>query len=167
MRTKNALAYSGGYSIRDYVFPRRNQENGNYEKHAPFGNYIGPNTDVLRRIREGVKPTTETDAAAQRHDIAYYTIRQGLRKQTLSIPMAKEKTREADNRLLTDAKRNLRRKFGHPVEMAHASAALAGIGSKEMLEDAGILDPLKFIGKGKIKDPLKKLRKEMTRKQKN
>lgn len=161
MRTKKPLDYSGGYSVKDYVFPRRNQENNAIEKHAPFGNYIGPNTDVMRRLKEGVKPTTDADAAAQRHDIAYYTIRQGLRNQTLALPVAKEKTREADNRLLTDAKRSMRRNFGRPVEMMHSAAALAGIGAKEALEDAGILDPMKFIGKGKIKDPLKKLRKEM------
>ena len=154
----------GGYSIRDWVPPRINREEPGriLEKHAPLANFEGPGTDIMRRVKEGIKPTTNTDAAARQHDWAYYTIRSGLRKRTITIPTAKARTREADNRLIDVAKRNLNPL--HPVEAGHAAAAIAGIKSKTLAEDAGLIDELKFVGKG-TKDPLKKLRKQLVHNQ--
>lgn len=37
----------------------------------PFHNYAGPGTDVIRRVRAGIRPTTFLDAAALIHDIEY------------------------------------------------------------------------------------------------
>ncbi len=40
------------------------------EKHYFGFNYCGPGTNVWRRMREGVKPMDELDAACYRHDLA-------------------------------------------------------------------------------------------------
>ena len=49
------------------------------EIHAPvwtssglkFGSYIGPGSDVIGRIREGIQPVSNSDRVAQKHDLAY------------------------------------------------------------------------------------------------
>ena len=153
-------------AVRNYVRPRVNQETGKKERHVPLASYEGPGTDVERRLKERVLPTTKVDRAAMNHDVSYFNIRSGLRDATLSVPEAKKKVREADNRLISEAKRNLI--TTNPANMGHAVAALAGIKTKEIAEDVGIIDKLQFVGKGKKKkDPLKQLRKEMIAKNLN
>lgn len=49
------------------------------EIHAPiytkdgwkFGSYIGPGTEIMDRIRKGVKPVSKSDKVAQAHDLRY------------------------------------------------------------------------------------------------
>ena len=49
------------------------------EIHAPvwtssglkFGSYIGPGSDVIGRIREGIQPVSNSDRVAQAHDLRY------------------------------------------------------------------------------------------------
>ena len=49
------------------------------EIHAPiwtsngikFGSFIGPGSDVIGRIREGIKPVSKSDKVAQAHDLRY------------------------------------------------------------------------------------------------
>jgi len=151
-------------TIRNWVRPRRNTEDGNLELHAPLANYEGPGTDIQRRLREKIKPTSKTDRAAMRHDIDYYNVRAGLRNYLIGRPKAKTMIRNSDNRLIAEAKKNLSRSF-NPVEKMHAAAALAGITAKNKAEDMGIIDELKFVGKGK-KDPLRKLKREFLLKKK-
>jgi len=114
-------------------------------------------------LKERVLPTTKTDRAAEKHDITYFNVRSGLREATLSIPDAKKKIREADNRLISEAKHNLTN-ITNPANVAHAAGAISGMKAKELAEDVGIIDKLKFVGKGK-KDPLKQLRKKMVKNQ--
>jgi len=154
----SVMRYRGGYSVRDYVPNRINEETGKLELQIPLANYVGPGTDVIRRVKEGVKPTTNVDAAAKQHDLDYYNIRTGLRNMTLSLPAAKEKVRESDNRLINEAKRNLI--TTNPINLAHAAAASSGIGLKKIAENIGIMDKLHYVGKGS-RDPLKRMRKQL------
>lgn len=39
------------------------------ERHLPGYNFCGPGTDVARRLREGVEPMNELDAACLVHDL--------------------------------------------------------------------------------------------------
>jgi len=149
-------------SVRNYVRPRINRETGNYEKHLPLASWIGPQSDVVRRLDEGVKPTTKVDRGAMRHDIDYYNIRSGLRKKAIAIPRAKQLARQSDNRLINTAKSNLI--SFNPVNSAHAAATLAGMKTKTIAEDIGKLDRLKFVGAGRVKDPLRKMRAAMINK---
>ena len=49
------------------------------EIHAPvytkdgikFGNFIGPGSNVIGRIRDGIQPVSNSDRVAQKHDLAY------------------------------------------------------------------------------------------------
>ena len=140
----NAMALSGGYTIRDWVPPRT----GPYglELHAPLANYEGPRTDVMRRLREGVKPTTNTDAAAKQHDIQYYRIGQQLARGVITRPQAIQQVKTADNKLMKSALVN--KLSVNPVENMHANLALAGIAGKKALQalPSSIgMDELKFV----------------------
>ena len=156
-------------TIRNYVLPRRNRETGKIEKHMPLGNYIGPMTDVIRRLNEGVLPTTRVDRGAMNHDVAYYNIRTGLRNGTITIPKAEERVRQADNVLIAEAQKTVLAPL-NATNSSHGIGAMTGMKLKKVAEDVGLLDPLKFIGKGKLrkikgvgKDPLSKLRKSMAK----
>ena len=146
-------------SYKNWVKPRINRESGAWEKHLPFGNYVGPGTDIMRRIAEGVKPTTKTDRAAQRHDIDYYNIRSGLRKAVITPNQARSKVRQSDNLLMEEARRGITN-ITNPLNWSHSAATLSGIKSKTIGENLNVIDPLLFVGKG-VKDPLAKLRRKM------
>lgn len=161
----------GGYSIRDYVPPRK----GPYglELHAPLANFEGPRTDIVRRLREGVKPTTHTDAASKKHDIAYYNISQQLKRGVINKMQAYQKIKQADNSLMKSALVN--KISVNPVEHLHSNLALAGMAGKRALQSLDVMPELSFVGTegqaepeltgtGKIKrkkkkDPVKGLRK--------
>ena len=158
---KHRKQIQGGYSVRDWVPPRAG------ELHLPLGNYIGPGTDIRRRIREGVKPTTNTDAAARVHDIEYHNIGARLATGRISRAVAAKQVKASDNKLMKAA---LKSKLSlNPVENAHSTAAIAGILGKKGLQAVGAMDQLKFVGndqeeieggkKKKKKDPLSGLRK--------
>lgn len=162
-------------SYRNWVPPRINRESGKLEMHVPLGSYIGPGSDVVRRLAENVKPTTRTDRAAQRHDIDYYNIRSGMRKSRISSQQAREKVRQADNLLMAESRRGITN-IANPLNMAHSAAALSGIKAKTIGEDINVIDPLLFVGRGsltgpqgdikgingkRINDPLAKMRQSM------
>ena len=131
----------GGFTIRDWVPPRK----GPYglELHAPMANYEGPRTDIKRRLREGVRPTTHTDAAAKQHDIAYYNINQQLRNGAITKSQAWNKVKAADNALMKSAMVN---KISiNPVEHAHSNLALAGIAGKRLGQAVGVVPELAFV----------------------
>jgi hypothetical protein len=79
-------------------------------------NYMGPGTDVIRNVREGVKPKSAVDRISQKHDLAYYLSR--------GDP---QKARRADLEML----RETRRAKDNPLTKAQA---LAGIGGKVLAE---------------------------------
>jgi len=134
----------GGYSIRDYVPPRINQ-NGVLELHAPLANFEGPRTDIRRRVREGVKPTTHTDAAARIHDIQYNNIGYKLGHGKMNRQQAYNAIKAADTKLLKSAAYN--KLSINPVEHLHANAGIVGMIGKKALQSTGLMDELKFVGR--------------------
>ena len=138
---RNRQKLAGGYSIRDYVPPRF----GPYglELHSPFANFEGPKTDIVRRIREGIKPTTHTDAAAKIHDQAYFNTSQQLKKGIITKAQAYNKIKAADNALMRSAAIN---KISiNPIEHMHANLALAGMAGKKGLQAIGAMPELAFV----------------------
>ena len=131
----------GGFSVKDYVPPRFGPFG--LELHAPLGNYIGPRTDIKRRLREGVKPTTHTDAAAQIHDRAYWNINQQLKNKSINKAQAWQKVKAADNALMRSAAYN--KLSINPVEHAHSNLALAGIAGKRLGQAVGVIPELAFV----------------------
>ena len=134
----------GGYSIRDYVPPRINQ-NGVLEMHAPLANFEGPRTDIRRRVREGVKPTTHTDAAARIHDIQYNNIGYKLGHGKMNRQQAYNAIKAADTKLLKSAAFN--KLSINPVEHLHANLGIAGMIGKKALQSTGLMDELRFVGR--------------------
>ena len=154
-------------SVKNYILPRRNPDQSNaYEKHLPGSNYIGPETDIVRRLNEKIIPTTQCDKAAMRHDIDYFNIRSKLRDAQIIPSMAKKAVRASDNLLIQAATKAANDKT-NLLNRTHGKLTAPAIKSKKIAENIGVLDPLKFVGKGK--DPLKKMRKALigkTKKQK-
>jgi hypothetical protein len=168
----------GGYSIFNWKPPTKDPETGKWEKHVPLANYEGPGTRVRWRLANKIPPTTQTDAGAMRHDIDYANIGTKLKKGQITRQQAIQQVRQSDARLVKTGLRNLASPW--PVEKIHAAAAASGIIGKQALQQAGLLDELKFIdpesakedeieivGQGKIRrkrkpkkvDRLKELRK--------
>lgn len=50
-------------------------------------NYIGPDTDLLGRLRQGIKPATPSDKVAMRHDIDYSLSRNNNDVKTADLRM--------------------------------------------------------------------------------
>jgi hypothetical protein len=132
----------GGYSVKDYVAPRLNQY-GQMELHVPGASFLGPRTDIKRRINEGVKPTTYTDAAARRHDIDYHNINQQLKRGAISRKQAWAKVKASDNALMRSAMYN--KMSINPLEHAHSNIALIGIAGKRVAQAAGLMPELTFV----------------------
>lgn len=164
---KNRLT---GRGITDYVPPRLNQ-NGQLELHAPFANYMGPRTNIVRRVREHIKPTTASDAAAKKHDIQYHNIGVKLARGQINRQQAIAQVKASDNQLLRTAAINKLTGI-NPVNQLHATAALVGISGKKIAQGIGAMDELKFVGtqdgeileggrkkKGRQKDLVKDLKK--------
>ena len=129
--------------------------------------FEGPRTDIKRRLREGVKPTTKTDAAARTHDIQYHNIGAKLARGLITREQAVAQIKASDNRLLKSA---VKAKMSlNPVEHAHSTAAIAGIMGKKGLQAVGALNELAFTGndpeeleggrKKKKRDPIGGLKK--------
>ena len=148
----------GTTNIENYVPPRINQETGKKENHIPLGNYAGPGTDIQRRLREGVRATTATDKAAQKHDIHFFNIRELLQDGDIDDKEAMKLVREADNVLIREAAKNI---SINPLNAAHSAAVTVGIKLKRWAEDKKFIDRLKFLGiqEDKTKTPLKHLRR--------
>ena len=142
MRDKKRLR-GGFYSILDWKPPTRDPQTGILEKHVPFACYEGPGTRVRWRLAQGIRPTTNTDAAAKRHDIDYSNIGTKLKRGLITPEQAKQMVRASDNRLISTARAN--QYSINPVERMHARAASTGIGLKNVAEDIGLMSELKFV----------------------
>jgi len=117
------------------------------EKHAilqlPNGkygiaNYMGPGTQVVKRIARGDPPRTLADKVAQRHDIDY---------SLASAMSSKEKqlkaVREADNRMINSLNRLEQGNLDAQKNIMLGKQIIKG---KTIAEDLGILDKSKFAG---------------------
>lgn len=164
-------AGAGGYSIRNWVPPQKG------EYHVPLANFLGPGTQIKARIQNNVQPTTNADALARTHDVAYSQIGTKLKKKQLSPLAAVAAMREADMALKKGCQANL--KTRGPIEKMHAAVGATGMIAKAAAEELGIMSELKFIDpdeaydeeigggkkkKQKKKDRVKKLRKLLKKK---
>lgn len=126
-----------GRGLSDYERPQKG------EWHAPLANFCGPGTQVVRRVKAGVKPTTGTDAGCRKHDIQYHNIGVKLGRGQLTRAQAIQQVKASDNQLLRTAMAN--KLSINPVNAAHSSAVLVGIGGKKVLQGIGAMDEMKFI----------------------
>ena len=133
----------GGFTVFDYRLPTRNPDNGVWEKHLPFGNWIGPGTRVRWRIAQGIRPTTNTDAGARVHDIEYNNIATRIKNGHMNPAQAKEAIRTSDLKLVRTATANLGSR--NPIEKMHAYLGSTGIIGKNAIEDLGLLSETKFV----------------------
>ena len=103
-----------------------------------IANFMGPSTQVIKRLQRGDPARTPSDMTAKMHDIQY-ALAQGAKSKEEQLKLV----READERML----RNLDRieKAGTDSKFNTRQGKL--ILAKTKLEDAGILDPSKFAGK--------------------
>lgn len=117
------------------------------EKHAilklPNGkmgiaNYMGPGTNVVKRLERGDPPRTESDKVAQRHDIDY-ALAKGLKdrqQQALAI-------READKRMVKSLQRLSKEGKDSQINIQQGMRLIQG---KMALEEVGKLPPGSFGG---------------------
>ena len=93
-------------------------------------NYLGPNTNLIERLRRGDPPRTEVDKASQAHDIRY-----ALAKNTDDI-------RKADNIMMNTVDRIARNRGDNPKNIAQARL----IKAKIIGEDMGLIRKDAFSG---------------------
>ena len=100
------------------------------EKHFPLrtskfpfahpGNYLGPGTKSLKRIKRGDKPINFADTEAQAHDIRY-----GLSNNDFN------KIKAADSKMVSVLKQGIKEKADYPFNL---QLGLRGIQAKELID---------------------------------
>ena len=95
------------------------------------GNYIGPGTQLIKRLQRGDPGRTPTDMVAKRHDIDY-----GLAKTPADV-------RAADNRMIRSLKRI--EKNGLDSKL-NTQQGMRLIQAKTKLEDVGLFPAASFAG---------------------
>lgn len=109
------------------------------EIHAPqltkrgitFGNFIGPNTDIVGRIKDGTEPVSEADTISQTHDIRY------------SLAESNADIRDADKKMLKRIKHAKKNKLDFKTNLKIAEKPIQ---AKIIAED------LRLIKKGSFGD---------------
>lgn len=124
-----------------------------------LSNYLGSNTNIAERERRGDKPVTCADACARTHDYDYKSIGDDYRSKKISRPDAVKRVRKSDTSLRQCARDSLS-KDKSTLNTIHATLADRGMQLKNLGEDVGLIDELKYVGdgKGKSKDPARKLK---------
>ncbi len=116
------------------------------EKHVPLrlgtfrvgiANYVGPGTQVLKRLRRGDPPRSAVDKTAQRHDIDY-GLAQGSKTKSEQI----KKIREADIRMVKKLDNIKKNKKDYNINVTMGKA----IAGKMIAEDVGIMKKGSFGG---------------------
>ena len=104
-----------------------------------FANYMGPGTHIIKRLEDNDPPRTYADKVAKLHDINYAlsTYEPSKAKQIQDI-------RNADALMINELKKGSERKLDNRVNIAIGQKLIQ---AKVALEDVGILDKDKFIGK--------------------
>lgn len=108
------------------------------EQHIPLivngkmkvANFVGPGTQIIKRVKRGDKPLTETDAVAELHDLSYILSRD------------LDDVRNADLRMISKLKEIEQKKLDNKINIL---AGRKGIETKIYLEDKGLLDKNKFF----------------------
>jgi len=103
-------------------------------------NYMGPGTEVVKRVRRGDMGRTPSDFVAKRHDIDY----------ALAATMPTKKAqlaavRRADNRMVRTLKSIAKGAHGGDAQR-NVQAGMRLIQAKTIGEDLGLLDKSKFAG---------------------
>lgn len=101
-----------------------------------FGSYIGPNTKIYDRLREGVEPVSMVDKVAQAHDIRY-----GQAKNS-------DHVRDADLKMIAKLDELWRTKGDYKFNILTGSLPIK---LKMWAEDHGILNKGSFASVGKNK----------------
>lgn len=122
------------------------------ETHSPLivngkmrvASYVGPGTQIIKRLKRGDKPLTETDSVAQLHDINY-ALAQNL-----------DDVRNADIRMIEKLKQIEKNKGDSKLNIM---VGKKGIETKVYLENKGLLDKNKFFDNnyGSLSDEDKQL----------
>lgn len=110
-----------------------------------IANFMGPGTQIVKRLKRGDPGRTPSDTVAMMHDINY-SIAQDAPDRDEQF----KQVRKADKRMIKTLKKISKGKFGGD-DTRNIQAGLRGIQSKIIGEDMGLLD------KGKFSGPLKKL----------
>lgn len=103
------------------------------------GHYLGPFNSLDPEYVRTHPPVDEADRAGYHHDIEYQDIAKRVAEGTLNQSIANRLARESDNRFLT--------KMGQEWTTSPWKSTLGyiGIKGKNLLEDAGILNPNMFV----------------------
>lgn len=139
MNNQNRTIVGGGMYDRfmNYMLPHSRNKLRDGEVHPPVwtGNafeipsYLGPGTNLSRKIREGVEPITKTDKVAQAHDIRY------------SLATSVEDVRNADLKMIN--KLNQLEENNEDYKFNIYTGKIP-IKAKMMMEDIGLFSPDKF-----------------------
>ena len=141
--SSDETARDGFAGEKHMILQLKNGKNG-------VANYMGPGTEVIKRLKRGDPGRTPSDTVAKRHDIDY-----ALAKGARTTAGQFKQVREADNRMINSLKKiqNNRSDAGRNIQ-----AGLRLIQAKTIAEDAGLLDKSKFAGSlSKISDADKAL----------
>jgi len=103
-----------------------------------IANYMGPGTQVVKRIARGDPPRTLADKVAQRHDIDY-TLASAMSSKDKQL----KAVREADNRMINSLNRLEQGNLDAKKNIMLGKQIIKG---KTIAEDLGILDKSKFAG---------------------
>lgn len=103
-------------------------------------NYMGPGTEVVKRVMRGDPGRTPADTVAKRHDIDY-ALAQGQPTKAKQL----QAVRDADNRMIRTLKGIATGKHGGDSRR-NIQAGMRLIQAKTIGEDLGILDKSKFAG---------------------
>ena len=101
------------------------------------GNFIGPGTQVIKRLRRGDKGRTKVDSVSMRHDIDF-AIAQGAKSKKEQLKLG----RAADKRMINSLNR-LEASGGDAKKNILMGKAIKG---KVLLEDVGLMNKDKFLG---------------------
>ena len=127
--------------------------------HAPGYNHLGPGSSSVARVN--VPGVNETDNRAKIHDADYQKISEAYKAGKITREQAIQLTRLSDEKLkrgFVDVRKDPNTKTGEKIINIGAHGAIA---SKNLLENVGVLDPMKFtLGEGMHKKPTHKLMKQ-------
>ena len=133
---KALLGYMSAVSGIDLTHKEKGLAGTGYELHMPGHQFTGPGTKISKRIVNKVQPADEVDAISKTHDIDY---------STATTPDAVRRAdRKMENSLL--AIRNTSK------NKTKLYTALAGIRSKIIMEDLGVIPKMAFVNAKKLDD---------------
>lgn len=115
-----------------------------------IANYMGPGTEIEKRLRRNDPGRTPADTVAKRHDLDY-ALAQGARTKAGQF----QQVRAADNRMISTLKKINMRGTDVPRNI---QAGMKLIQAKKIGEDLGIVDKQRFSGQLKdVSDSYKNL----------